>query len=120
VQDVRSLHHQVDGEGLPQVLVDARCMDRRRRDGHQGKRPGLSFVGGRMNLPTDISRCQGEYRDHWLRKSEPCARRNECARHAVIPFDVLRGDPTSMMQHCVDDGRLTAFLPISEAMKEDE
>ena len=73
-----------------------------------------------MNLPLDISRCAGEFRDHWQAKSEPCARRNECARHAVIPFDILRGEPTSMIQHCVDDGRLSAFLPISAAMTEEE
>lgn len=73
-----------------------------------------------MNLPLDIARCAGEYRDHWQNKSEPCARRNECARHAVIPFDTLRGETTSMMQHCVDDGRLTAFIPIDEAMHDDD
>lgn len=73
-----------------------------------------------MNLPPAISRCRGEYRDHWQNRSEPCARRNECARHVVIPFDVLRGDPMpEPMQHCIDDGRLSAFLPISEAMTEE-
>lgn len=74
-----------------------------------------------MNLPLDITRCRGDFSDHWLRKSEPCARRNECARHVVIPFDVARGDPMPPpMSHCVDEGRLSAFMPVTEAMSDED
>lgn len=72
-----------------------------------------------MNLPHNILRCQGELKDHWLQKSEPCPRRHECARHVVIQDDAQRGDVLPAMQRCVDDGRLSAFMSITEAMKED-
>lgn len=73
-----------------------------------------------MNLSRSYARCLGEFKDHWLKKSEPCPRRSECARHAVMTWDQLRGDEVTTMQHCVDEGKLSAFLPLSEMRDEDD
>lgn len=74
-----------------------------------------------MQLDRVYQRCLGEFKDHWLRKSEPCSRRNECARHVALTWDELRSEPHGpTMSHCVDEGRLSAFMPVTEAMSDEE
>lgn len=67
-----------------------------------------------MNLPLDVSRCLGEYQDHWEGKIEPCARRDQCARYVVRPWDAAMGRQAFTMAHCVDERLLTAFIHVDE------
>ena len=74
-----------------------------------------------ITLQRDITRCLGDFSDHWLGKSEPCARRNECARYVAMTWDQIRSETSvSTMSHCVDEGRLSAFMPVTEAMSDEE
>lgn len=73
-----------------------------------------------MNLSPTTSRCEGEYQDHWMSGTRPCARRDECARYVQTAFDAIKGGVYPTMPHCVDDGVLTAFIPLTVFKEDDE
>lgn len=73
-----------------------------------------------MNLPRSYARCYGEFQDHWMTGTKPCAKRDECLRYVQMQWDALRmveGPPE--IPHCADEGSLSAFIPL-DAFEEDE
>lgn len=80
-----------------------------------------------MNLPADMARCDGDFRQHWMAKHKYCPKRDECLRHVQIGIDeaFYPGRHFDRIAYCADDGTLTGgpltgFTPLDAYKDEDE